>query len=173
MPELFGPVISKLDLTVRNDYDHCNCLERFKRREKIRVNHPFDYFLEDEFYGEDIKGDMLIPGETYQLEIFPVLEDAKTDICMDFLRDQGSLNVGFQGLLTAKKIIEKNTILTGNIITSVAPDDMYTTTIDGLKYIPYLFPTGNKVEASLDFSFMIFGWSLLPGDYLISFKMKS
>lgn len=97
----FGPEISEFQLTVPPDYDHTTQIDRFAGR--VHESADIMFFEKNltskNFQDASIK---LMPGKTYAVKIYPVFAPKEQAVssrdCLGFLRKQGAILTGVQGL---------------------------------------------------------------------------
>ncbi|QQS60110.1 hypothetical protein IPN41_03200 [Candidatus Falkowbacteria bacterium] len=91
----FGGAMTEFKFTVPSDYNHEEQLKAFGKK----------YKKEFYFYNSDITdknfakvSNKLIPGKTYTVKIFPILQNVSSEDCMTFLKKQNAIFVGAQGI---------------------------------------------------------------------------
>lgn len=97
LDERFGIAIKDFEFTVPFSYDHETQLDTFALKTK---NLPTTRYFSGELISANFKNttSMLVPGKTYRVRIFPVLEKVGSDDCVTFLRKQEAFLVGGQGI---------------------------------------------------------------------------
>ena len=100
----FGPAVKDFEFTVPADYVHDTQLDSFaKKTKKLKTTYYFNDALTSENFAKATN--KLEPGKTYRVRVFPILRTVTSDDCMTFLKKQGAILVGGQGitLLQANK----------------------------------------------------------------------
>jgi len=100
----FGPAVKEFEFTVPSDYKHDTQLDTFaKKTKKLKTTCYFNDALTSANFAKATN--KLEPGKTYKVKIFPILERVTSEDCMTFLKKQGAILVGGQGitLLQANK----------------------------------------------------------------------
>ena len=103
----FGPAVKDFEFTVPSDYKHDTQLDTFaKKTKKLKTTYYFNDALTSENFAKATN--KLEPGKTYRVRIFPILETVTSEDCMTFLKKQGAILVGGQGvtLLQSQKADE-------------------------------------------------------------------
>lgn len=96
LDERFGPAIVEFELTVPTDYNHDTQIDTSgakARKEKTT------YYYNDDLTSKNFANatNKLVPGKTYKVKIFPILQTVTSEGCMTFLRKQNAVLVGGQG----------------------------------------------------------------------------
>jgi len=93
----FGPATADFEFTVPADYKHDTQLDTFaKKIKKLRTTYYFNDALTSANFAKATN--KLEPGKTYRVRIFPILETVTSEDCMTFLKKQGAILVGGQGI---------------------------------------------------------------------------
>jgi hypothetical protein len=92
----FGVAIREFELTIPNDYDHDSQIDTSAKKTK---NENTTHFYNDALTSKNFAKatNKLIPGKTYKVKIFPILQRVTSEDCMAFLRKQNAILVGGQG----------------------------------------------------------------------------
>jgi hypothetical protein len=93
----FGPAVKDFEFTVPADYNHDTQLDTFAEKTKKL---PTTYYFNDDLSGENFAKatNKLVPGREYRVRIFPILETVTNEDCITFLKKQGAILVGGQGI---------------------------------------------------------------------------
>lgn len=95
--QCFGPAVKDFEFTVPADYQHDTQLDTFaKKTKKLKTTYYFNDALTSKNFAKATN--KLEPGKTYRVRIFPVLETVTSEDCMTFLKKQGAILVGGQGV---------------------------------------------------------------------------
>ncbi len=99
----FGSAIKEFDLTVPADYNHDTIIDDQKKKLKKLKN---TYYYNDDLISKNFANatNKLVPGKTYRVKIFPILESVTSVDCMTFLKKQRAILVGGQGVLLANDL---------------------------------------------------------------------
>lgn len=91
----FGGVMTEFKFTVPSDYNHEEQLKAFGKKYKKEF-----YFYNDDITDKNFAkvSTKLIPGKTYTVKMFPILQTVSSEDCMTFLKKQNAIFVGAQGL---------------------------------------------------------------------------
>ncbi len=103
----FGPAVKDFEFMVPADYKHDTQLDTFaKKTKKLKTIYCFNDALTSENFAKATN--KLEVGKKYRVRIFPILSQVSSDDCMTFLKKQGAILVGGQGvtLLQAEKADE-------------------------------------------------------------------
>lgn len=93
----FGPAFRDFRFTVPLDYDHDSQLDTFARKTKdSSTTLSFDVNLSSKNFAKATT--RLIPGKTYRVQLFPILEMVWGEYCIRFLKKKGAILVGGQGI---------------------------------------------------------------------------
>ena len=93
----FGPAMKDFEFTVPPDYQHDTQLDTFAEKTKrLKTTYYFNDGLTSKNFAKATN--KLEPGKTYRVRIFPVLETVTSEDCMTFLKKQGAILVGGQGV---------------------------------------------------------------------------
>ncbi len=108
--ERFGLVVSKFSITIPANYKHAKQIDRFAEKvKKLNTTYHYDKDLTSKKFENATH--RLVPGKTYTVKIFPILERASSkervsgEDCMAFLRKQNAILVGGQGLTLAYSLM--------------------------------------------------------------------
>lgn len=107
LDQRFGLAVKDFEFTMPADYEHDSQLDTFAEKAKrLLTTRYFDNALSSANFRNATN--KLMPGKTYRVRIFPVLETVTSEDCMTFLRNLGAILVGGQGitLLADKKVDE-------------------------------------------------------------------
>lgn len=96
LDERFGPTIVEFELTVPTDYNHDTQIDisaKKARKEKTT------YYYNDDLTSKNFANatNKLVPGKTYKVKIFPILQTVTSEDCMALLRKHKAILVGGQG----------------------------------------------------------------------------
>ena len=95
--ERFGPAILDFPFTVLTDYEYDTQFGVFaKKAKRLNTIHHFDDNLNSENFAKVTT--RLTPGKTYRVRMFLILSRVSSEDCLTFLKQQGALFVGVQGL---------------------------------------------------------------------------
>lgn len=99
----FGVALTEFDLTVPADYNHDTIIDNQKKKLKKLKN---TYYYNDHLTSKNFANatNKLVPGKTYRVKIFPILEGVTSEDCMTFLKKQHAILVGGQGVLLANDL---------------------------------------------------------------------
>lgn len=99
----FGAALTEFDLIVPVDYNHDTIIDDQKKKLKKLKN---TYYYNDELTSNNFANatNKLVPGKTYRVKIFPILEGVTSEDCMTFLKKQRAILVGGQGVLLANDL---------------------------------------------------------------------
>lgn len=101
--ERFGPAAKDFEFTVPADYVHDTHLDTFaEKTKKLSTTHYFNDNLTSKNFAKATN--KLEPGKTYRVRIFPVLQRVTSEDCLTFLKKQGAIFVGTQGLTLVQEI---------------------------------------------------------------------
>ena len=99
----FGAALTEFDLTVPTDYNHDTIIDDQKKKlKKLKNTHHHNDDLTSKNYANATN--KLVPGKTYTVKIFPILEGVTSEDCMTFLKKQRAILVGGQGVLLANDL---------------------------------------------------------------------
>lgn len=94
--QLFGPTIVEFELTVPINYNHDTQIDTsHTKAKKEKTIHSYNSDLSSKKFAKATN--KLIPGKTYKVKIFPILERVTTEDCMVLLRKHKAVLVGGQG----------------------------------------------------------------------------
>ncbi len=93
----FGPAVKDFEFTVPADYKHDTQLDTFAKKTKKL---PTTYYFNDDLNSKNFAKatNKLEPGKKYRVRIFPILSTVTSEDCMTFLKKQGAILVGGQGV---------------------------------------------------------------------------
>ncbi len=99
----FGSALAEFDLTVPTDYNHDTIIDDQKKKLKKLEN---TYYYNDDLTSKNFANASvkLVPGKTYRVKIFPILEGVTSEDCTLFLKKQRAILVGGQGVLLANDL---------------------------------------------------------------------
>jgi hypothetical protein len=124
------------------------------------------------YYNEDLTSanfsqatNKLIPGKTYQVKIFPILERVSSDDCINFLTKQNAILVGGQGLTLAQELHE-NEFPIGKWTVSLDKPEALWTHSGGIRRVPRV---KRYADGNWGFDLGIFESGLGADDCLICF----
>ena len=93
----FGPAVKDFEFTVSADYVYDTQLDTFaKKTKKLKTTYYFNDALTSANFAKATN--KLEPGKTYRVRVFPILQTVTSDDCMTFLKKQGAILVGGQGI---------------------------------------------------------------------------
>jgi hypothetical protein len=93
----FGPALSDFEFTVPKDYNHDTQIYVFaEKTKKLKTTYCFSDALTSKNFAKATN--KLVPGKTYRVRIFPILEPVPSKGCMIFLKKQNAILVGGQGI---------------------------------------------------------------------------
>jgi hypothetical protein len=99
----FGAALTEFDLTVPADYNHDTFIDDQKKKlKKLKNTYYYNDDLNSKNYAKATN--KLMPGKTYRVKIFPILEGVTSEDCMTFLKKQRAILVGGQGVLLANDL---------------------------------------------------------------------
>lgn len=97
MSQHFGPATMDFKCIVPENYEHETQINTFKKRfEDSGSIISFSRELNDENFLKVTN--RLVPGKEYRVRIFPILTVVTSSVCLEFLKEQGAVLVGAQGL---------------------------------------------------------------------------
>jgi len=103
MDQGFGSAIKEFDLTVPADYNHDTIIDDQKKKlKKLKNTYGYNDDLTSTNFAKATN--KLVPGKTYKVKIFPILESVTSEDCMTFLKKQHAILVGGQGVLLANDL---------------------------------------------------------------------
>lgn len=129
--------IAEFEVTVPADYSHGTQIEDSKKKaqkDKVILFGYDSFFTNKNFEGETTK---LLPGETFIIKIFPITEQATSQQCLAFLKNQKSLYFGLHGL-TVVFDLKKDKLPKDKWIISFSPKDELLVDASGSHVVPYL-----------------------------------
>jgi hypothetical protein len=94
----FGEPIAEFDLTVPLDHNYDTWLDT--------INKPYEesddahYDLQADYFANETH--KLVPGKTYRVEIIPILEEVRSQRCINFIKKRGGILVGGMGAVLAQ-----------------------------------------------------------------------
>lgn len=93
----FGPAVKDFEFTVPADYKHDTQLDTFaKKTKKLKTTYHFNDDLNSKNFAKATN--KLEPGKKYRVRIFPILSKVTSKDCITFLKKQGAILVGGQGV---------------------------------------------------------------------------
>jgi len=99
----FGAALAEFDLTVPTDYNHDTVIDDQKKKlKKLKTTYYYNDDLNSKNFAKATN--KLVPGKTYIVKIFPILESVTSEDCMTFLKKQRAILVGGQGVLLANDL---------------------------------------------------------------------
>lgn len=95
--QYFGSSIKDFEFTVPADYKHDTQIDTFaeKTKKNTSTTHFSDFLNSVNF--EKVTN-RLEPGKAYCVQVFPIRGNVQSQSCLDFLKKQGAILVGGQGL---------------------------------------------------------------------------
>lgn len=160
----FGPAFKDFEFTVPGDYKHDTQLDTFaEKTEKLKTTYYFNDALTSENFAKATN--KLEPGKTYRVRIFPVLQTVTSEDCMTFLKKQGAILVGGQGvtLLQDKKA---NEFPIGKWTVSFDEKDALWEGAGGGHRVPFVY---RYSDGDWEFSLGYFEYDWLDGNCLLCF----
>jgi len=132
----FGKTTNEFEFTVPIDYDHAKQINLFaKQVEEDRGTDYFNADLESRNF-KDVTN-KLVPGKTYLVKIFPILDSVSCIDCLNFLKNQNAFLVGAQGL-TLLQFLKKDVFPLDTRIVSLDEKDALYKDKDGKIRVPYI-----------------------------------
>lgn len=99
----FGTALAEFDLTVPTDYNHDTIIDDQKKKlKKLKTTYYYNDALTSTNFAKATN--KLVPGKTYGVKIFPILESVTSEDCMTFLKKQRAILGGGQGMLLANDL---------------------------------------------------------------------
>ena len=93
----FGAPLIDFELTVPTDYNHDTQIDTFAAKtKKLLTTHYFNKNLTSSNFAKATN--KLEPGKKYRVRIFPILSTVSSVDCVIFLKKQGAILVGGQGV---------------------------------------------------------------------------
>ena len=133
----FGPAIKDFEFTVPVDYKHDTQLDTFaKKTKKLNTTYYFNGELTSKNFAKATN--KLEPGKAYRVRIFPVLSTVTSEDCMTFLKKQGAILVGGQGI-TLLQDNKADEFPVGKYTASFDEKDALWTDADGDHGVPFVF----------------------------------
>ncbi len=150
--ECFGPAINEFKITIPSDYDHDTWLAAFAEKTNgLSDTYCYSDGLTDENFSK--VSYKLIPGKTYIVKIFPILQTVSTEDCIDFLKKTKALLVGAQGLLLVYDL-KKDVFPINKQILSFDEKNVLWQDTDGNHRVPYVY---HGSDGTSDFRLGYFG----------------
>ena len=160
----FGPAIREFEFTVPSDYNHDTQLDTFA--EKTKSLETTYYFNDDLTSANFAKAtNKLVPGKTYKVKMFPVLERVTSEDCIDFLAKQGALLVGGQGV-TLLQDNKADEFPVGKWVVSFDQKDALWIDSDGYHGVPGV---GRRSDGDFGFDLGGFGRDWYDDDVILCF----
>jgi hypothetical protein len=92
----FGPAVKEFELTVPVGYSHDTQIDTSgKKVKKEKTTYYYNNDLTSKNFAKATN--KLVPGKTYKVKIFPILQTVTSEDCMTFLKKQNAVLVGGQG----------------------------------------------------------------------------
>lgn len=146
----FGPALKEFTLTVPTTYNHDTQIDEFGTKKKpLKTTYYYNEDLTSANFSQATN--KLIPGKSYRVKIFPILETVSGEDCINFLKKQNAFLVGAQGLTLAQELHE-NEFPIGKWTVSFDKKETLWTDADGNHRVPsvhrhtagaWLFPLGS------------------------------
>lgn len=96
LDERFGPAMVEFELTVPTDYSHDTQIDTSAKKAKKEKT---TYYYNDDLTSKNFASatNKLVPGKTYKVKIFPILQTVTSEDCVVLLRKHKAILVGGQG----------------------------------------------------------------------------
>ncbi len=150
--------------TVPIDYNHDTQIDVFaKKTNKLRTIYYFDGNLNSQNFAKS--SNKLVPGKTYRIKLFSILEEASSGKCLCFLKANNAILVGGQGL-TALQENQPSIFPDGKWVVSF--DEKGSLWEDCLGYLG-VPGAGRRSDGSWEFRLCCFEFSLTSTVVLVCF----
>ncbi|MFA6919575.1 MAG: hypothetical protein WC264_00800 [Candidatus Paceibacterota bacterium] len=163
----FGQSVDEFEFTIPTDYDHKKQIDKFTKQ--VKNSKGTDYYNNDINSKNFSKtSNKLIPGKTYKVKIFPILDTVKSEDCLAFLKQQNAFLVGAQGL-TLLQSMKNDKFPLGTRIVSFDEKESLWKDDDGNFRVPYIHHLSN---GNWWFALGNFNYTLGKERYLLCFSEK-
>ena len=150
--------------TVPTDYNHDTQVDDFgKKTRKLRSTYYYNDNLTSKNFSKATN--KLIPGKTYGVKMFPILETVQSEDCLAFLKSKDAILVGAQGV-TALQADQPDIFPTGKGTVSFDEKDVLWKDADGDHGVPRV---RRRSDGDWRFGLGYFEFSWSPVDLLVCF----